>query len=317
MKRITLGSLPADLRTGIGIDMGGTNIKAVVIDLRDGKVLRSVSRPTRDGEFDPAGVPLFAHAARELLHELIDETGEVPVGFSAPGIATKNFQQIYSMPNKMLGIEGFDWARFLGLRDRSGFVILNDAHAALLGEVWLGAARGCEDVVLLTLGTGVGGAILSNGELMLGRTGRAGHLGHLSLNPWGKPSVLGAPGTIEDEIGNHSVMARSGGRFPDTKSLVEAAEAGDSQAAAVWQRSVDCLGATLVGIINAFDPERIVLGGGVAKAGAALLDPLGVFLDRHEWRPGGAKVPVVLAELGENAGAFGAVRFAAARLAGL
>jgi len=304
---------PDNPRPTIGIDLGGTNIKAALIDLRDGRVLEQHSRATRDRQFDDAGVPLFAHGVRELVQQLAPPGGVAAVGLSSPGLAVPELTHIHSMPNKMIGIEGFMWRDFLDLPASTGFAILNDAHAALLGEAWLGAARGVDEVALYTLGTGVGGAILSRGKLLLGRTGRAGHLGHVSLDPWGKPSIAGTPGALEDFIGNQTVSQRSEGRFPDTASLVAAVEQGDQDAAAIWKCSTDALGAALVSTINAFDPELIVIGGGIARAGETLMRPLREFLDRHEWRFGEHRVRLALATLGETAGTFGAAKLASER----
>jgi len=188
--------------------------------------------------------------------------------------------------------------------------VLNDAHAALLGEAWTGAAAGCAEVVLLTLGTGVGGAILSGGRLVLGATGRAGHWGHVSLDPDGPPSITGMPGSLEGAIGNYSLAARSEGRFTETRALVEAHLAGDAAATRVWRRSVRCLAVAIASIANAVDPERVVVGGGIARAGAALFDPLAAELDTVEWRPLGRRVRVLPAALGDLAGAIGAARAA-------
>jgi glucokinase len=183
---------------------------------------------------------------------------------------------------------------------------LNDAHAALLGEVWKGAAAGYRDVILLTLGTGVGGAILSEGRLLKGVIGRAGHLGHISINEGPDRSIVGTPGALESAIGNCSVKERSGGKFDSTRQLVAAYEAGDPQATAIWMKSVRSLARAITSFINCIDPELIVVGGGIAKAGKALFGPLNNFLDEMEWRPAGHRVRIVPAALGEWAGTFGA-----------
>ncbi len=186
--------------------------------------------------------------------------------------------------------------------------VLNDAHAAIIGEAWLGAARDRRHVVLLTLGTGVGGAVISDGRLLRGAIGRAGHIGHMSLDPEGAVSITGMPGAIETMIGDCTVASRSNGRFSDTAALVAAHHAGDADATRIWLRSVRALACAIGSCINLFDPEIVVVGGGIAQAGGALFDPLRNELDRIEWRPMGTAVPVVPAQLGEWAGAIGAAR---------
>jgi glucokinase len=166
---------------------------------------------------------------------------------------------------------------------------------------------------VLTLGTGVGGGVIIDGSLLQGATGRAGHLGHVTLDKDGPPDIVGMPGSLEDCIGNHSLDARSGSRFRDTGEMVQAAAAGDVEAAECWRRSVRGLAVGIASLVNAFDPEIIVLGGGISECGPSLFDLLQKYLDEVEWRPTGERVPVVAAKLGELAGAIGAARFAAVR----
>ncbi|MBM3854594.1 MAG: ROK family protein, partial [Verrucomicrobia bacterium] len=213
---------------------------------------------------------------------------------------------IAHLPGKLAGLAGLDWTAALG---QSHLVpVLNDAQAALLGEAWIGAARGRRHVVLLTLGTGVGGAVICDGHLLRGAIGRAGHIGHLSLDPDGPRSIVGMPGALETMIGDCTIAARTGGRFATTAALVAAHRSGDAFASEVWLKSVRALAFALGSCINLFDPEVIVLGGGIAQAGEALFPPLAAELERIEWRPGGHRVPIVPAALGEWAGALGAAR---------
>ena len=288
----------------VGIDLGGTHIKAAAFT-PDGAVLHRETHPTLDGA-RVDGVPAWAGSIRRLL-DMWTARFEAPagrVGVAAPGMPARDGRSIQSMPLRMEGLEGFDWGVFLARAD--GVPVVNDAHAALLGEVWQGAARGRTDVVMLTLGTGVGGAILADGRLLRGAIGRAGHLGHISLDPHGPVSILRTPGAIEELIGECSLAARSGGRFQTTRALLAACDAGDAEAAAVWARSVRALACAIASYINVLDPEVVILGGGITEAGDQLWRPLAYELDQVEWRPGGHRVPIVRAELGGWAGAYGA-----------
>jgi glucokinase len=230
------------------------------------------------------------------------------VGVCAPGLVAADGRSIAHLPGKLAGLVGIDWTNVL--QQPRTVPVLNDAHAALLGEAWMGAARGKRHVVLLTLGTGVGGAVLNDGQLMRGAIGRAGHIGHLSLDPEGPPSITGMPGSIEVLIGDCTVAARTGGRFPNTAALVTAHRAGDADATRVWLKSIRALACAIGSCINLFDPELVVVGGGIAQAGDVLFDPLRSEMDRVEWRPGGHRVPIVPATLGEWAGAIGAAAHA-------
>jgi glucokinase len=204
----------------------------------------------------------------------------------------------------MAGLEGFDWTKFLAFP--SPVNVMNDAHAALLGEVWNGAAAGFRNVFLLTLGTGVGGAIYADGQLLKGQIGRAGHLGHICLNVDKPQDAVGIPGSLESAIAEGSVVSRSEGRFSSSKALVDAVIAGDEFARTVWERSIYELACGIASLINVVDPELIVIGGGIAKAEAALYETLDKYLEKLEWRPNGHRVPIVKAKLGEWAGAMGA-----------
>jgi glucokinase len=160
--------------------------------------------------------------------------------------------------------------------------------------------------MLLTLGTGVGGALMVDGRLLRGHLGRAGHLGHVSLDVDGPPDVTNCPGSLEHAIGNVTIAERTGGRFKTTHDLIAASRAGDRLATDVWLQSVRALAAAVASLTNVTDPEVVIIGGGIARAGAALFDPLNEGLDRFEWRPHGRKARVVPAALGEYAGAIGA-----------
>ena len=229
------------------------------------------------------------------------------IGLAAPGLAAQDASRIDYMPGRMEALQGLDWTQALAAP--CPVRVLNDAHAALLGEAWCGAAQDARNVAMFTLGTGVGGALLCDGHLLRGAIGRAGHLGHISLDPEGAPGITRCAGALEDAIGNHNLVLRSGGRFEETLELVRASE-HDVSARAIWEQSVRALGAAIVSIINVVDPELVVIGGGIAAAGDALFRPLHAYLDAHEWRPGGHRVTLVPAALGEVAGALGAARFA-------
>jgi len=286
----------------IGVDLGGTNIKIVVIS-NDGNELEYLTCDTADA----AGS--WAQTIKQNVDEIQNQRGQSPchIGLAAPGLAASDGRSIAYMQGRLKGLQGFVWQHFLD--SAAPVVVLNDAHAALLGEAWRGAAKGYRNVILLTLGTGVGGAVLVEGRLIKGQIGRAGHLGHVTVYSDGSPDIVNTPGSLEQMIGNYNIAERSGGRFSSTRLLVEAHLRGDKEATTVWLRSIFHLAAAIASFINAFDPEIVIVGGGIAKAGPALFDPLRKELDRFEWRPLGHTVQVVPAALGEKAGAIGAAYY--------
>src|SRR5947208_6830290 len=284
----------------IGIDLGGSSIKAVAV-MPAGEVL---ARHTL--EFDADKTMEWAENIRALVQQLQQERGGPAggIGVSAPGLAAADGRSIACMPERLQGLEGLDWTKFLGAPKM--VPVLNDAHAALLGEAWVGAARGFENAIMLTLGTGVGGAAMVDGRLLRGHIGRAGHLGHASLDPDGPPDCAGTPGSLEVAIGNCTIQDRSGGRFHTTHDLIAAHLKGDAEASAIWLKSIKALAAAICSFINILDPQAVIIGGGIARAGKELFEPLEQFLDPIEWRPVGQRAKILPAQLGEFAGAFGA-----------
>jgi glucokinase len=284
----------------IGIDVGVTNIKSVCVTER-GEVLSRNSAPTFSDQ------PDWPNRVKTHIEELQRERGEAAtwIGLAAPGLAAPDGSCISWMQGRLGEVQGLNWTRFLG---RMNVPILNDAQAALMGEVWLGAAAGAKNAALLTLGTGVGGALMVDGRLLKGQIGRAGHLGHMCLNPDAPGDIVHTPGSLEDAIGNCTIGRRSNGRFTTTHELTAAYLAGDPYASEVWLKSVKALAAAIASIINIADPEVVIIGGGIAVAGPALFTPLEKWVNEFEWQPHGHRARLAPAKLGEYAGAFGAAR---------
>lgn len=286
----------------IGIDLGGTRIKALAID-STGKVLHENYQPTNDGD-DSVWKSAVANAVHELRSILKSET--IPVGLSAPGLPNDDNTAIAFMPGRMQGLENFNWTDFL----QQPTYVLNDAVAAMMGEAKFGAARNKRNVVMLTLGTGVGGAILIEGKPYQGAFNKAGHIGHMVIDDEGDCDVTGMPGSLEECIGNCTIEKRSKGKFASTHQLLDAYKQSDAFAKEVWLKSVKQLAIGLASVSNILSPEVIVLGGGITQAGDDLFMPLEKFMDQYEWQPGGHKTKIVRAEYGDMAGAIGAASFA-------
>ncbi|MEJ2006466.1 MAG: ROK family protein, partial [Cyclobacteriaceae bacterium] len=147
------------------------------------------------------------------------------------------------------------------------------------------------------------------GEVLNGKYSRAGHLGHISIDPNGKTGILQLPGTLEVAIGNATVRERTQGKFDTTLELIKAFNAGDEYAQDAWDRFVFDLARTLCSLTNILSPELIIIGGGISRAGDALFNPLEIKMDQMEWRPTGTATPVVPAQFEQHAGAVGAAAF--------
>lgn len=291
------------MTSAIGIDLGGTRIKAVALD-EHSNVLNQLYIPTNDGDHK-----VWKQSVKTAVEEIQSKTifSDFVVGISAPGIPNEKNACISYMPGRLQGLENFDWSQFLC---HDTFVI-NDAVAALIAEAKLGAAKDKKNVVLLTLGTGVGGAILIDGKPYQGNFQKAGHIGHIVIDHEDECDVTGMPGSLEDAIGNVTVQQRSRGKFKDTHALLEAYRTGDHFAKWVWLTSVRKLAIGIASAINVLSPECVILGGGITEAGSDLFEPLENFLSIYEWRPGGNRAAIVKAQFGDMAGAIGAACFAA------
>jgi glucokinase len=286
----------------IGIDLGGTRIKAVAIDAA-GTLLHENYQPTNDGDDN-----VWKNAVFTAVNELKGLLGKenVNIGLSAPGLPNDENTCISCMPGRMQGLENFDWSSFL----RQPTYVLNDAVAAMMGEAKFGAAKNKKNVVMLTLGTGVGGALLIDGKPYQGAMNKAGHIGHMVINDEGDCDVTGMPGSLEECIGNCTIEKRSKGRFTSTQEMLNAYKRGDDFAREIWLKSVRQLGIGLASIANILSPEVIVLGGGIAQAGDDLFKPLNEFMKQFEWQPNGKTTDIVKAVYSDMAGAIGAAGFA-------
>ena len=268
----------------LGIDIGGTEIKAGRVDA-DGRVLsaRSVKTPASLGALETA------------LHYIV-ASGEPPegIGIGCKGVINPETTRVEVLPGTLHYLEGQCLADLVLPAVGAGIPVYadNDARVALVGEMAWGAARGRTDVVMLTLGTGVGGGVVSGGRLLRGKTGVAGHLGHINVNPDGALCICGSHGCLETVFSAQAIeaeafaAARRGCESLLTdwfqakpqrlscQAVFEAAAGGDALARSILARGIRALGAAIAGLAHAFDPEIVILGGQMTAAGAALFDPL-------------------------------------------
>lgn len=289
-------------KAAIGIDLGGTRIKGVSLD-PEGNLLEQVYTPTEDSTGQP-----WKSAIRETVTKLQEKISGLPhvIGISAPGIPNEGNTAISFMPERLQGLEGFVWSDYLGHQT----YVANDAIAAMAAEAMYGQARGLRHVVMLTLGTGVGGAILIDGQVYQGAFQKAGHMGHMTVDSEGENDICNLPGSLEDAIGNCSIGKRTLGKYAYTHQLLDDYRKGDPFACWVWLSSVRKLAVALASLTNILSPQRVILGGGITEAADDLFKPLESFMAMYEWRAGGNKVEIVKAKFGDLSGAIGAAGFA-------
>ncbi len=305
----------------IGIDLGGTKCLGVVVD-PSGAVLDELRVPTPKGPVATLGV--VGDVAEELRrrHPQVEA-----VGVGVPGLVDAEGVLRYA-PN-LPGVDELPVAAPLAERLGVRVVVENDASCAGWGEREAGAARGRDHVVLVTLGTGIGGGIVLGGRLYRGHHGFAGEIGHMVVDPDGPPCPCGQRGCWERYASGSGlgriarefavagratrVVALAGGdpELVRGEHVTAAAAEGDDEAEAVMHQFGWWVALGLANLANAFDPELFVLGGGLVEAGEVLLDPVRTafhdLLEGAEHRP---PVGIVAAELGEHAGAIGAALLA-------
>jgi glucokinase len=286
----------------LGLDLGGTNIKAAVVDSSLG-VLATDSRPTDAGDGEDAVLERVASLGRAVAAPFGEPAS---AGLALPGHFDAAAGTGSLLPN-LLG----DWAGrpiagpvgdMLGLP----VTLVNDVRALTLAELRLGAGRGAQDLVCVALGTGVGGGVVIGGRLHLG-LGHAGEIGHTTVDPDGPLCGCGNRGCLDRMASAESIAAAAG--CASVAEAAEAARAGDPVARAAFSRAGEYVGRVLAGAVVLLWPERVVVGGGVADAGGLLLEPLRAELRRRA--SVAPEIPVVPAELGPHAGAVGAALWGA------
>jgi glucokinase len=302
----------------LSLDMGGTHIGCAVV--RDQEILAGCSLATESAKGLASMLPLIAQTLQELLEqsgETLSACAGLAVGF--PGIIDARTSRILSTLKKYEDAKELDlgaWSKkVLGLPLR----MENDARMALLGEQFAGSAQGVSDVVMMTLGTGIGGAAMIHGRLLRGAHAQAGCLGgHLPVDYRGRPCKCGNIGCAEAEASGWALpgIIREHPAFASSlltaepelnfRKLFDAADQGDQVAWEVRQHCLEVWAANAVALIHAYDPEVVIMGGGVMGRGDVILPFVQDHVNKYAWAAWGTLV-VCAAELGEKAALLGAV----------
>lgn len=285
----------------IGIDLGGSAIKLGRFDWK-GNCLRSLTVTTPQ----PAVPEAVLAAMLAAIDQLDPDHKSVAIGVGTPGPADAT-GRIARVAINLSGWTNIPLADWLEAKTGRPTILANDANCAGMGEYWLGAGRTFRDVIMLTLGTGVGGAVILNGELFVGRDGSAGELGLITLNPDGPECNSGNNGSLEQYTCIRAIRCRTG-LEPD--ELGAKARAGDLESIAFWQSYGRDLAAGLASLVYVLTPEAIIIGGGVSASADFFFPALQAELERRvlpSSRPG---LQLLKAELGNQAGIAGAAKLA-------
>jgi len=304
-----------------GVDLGGTNLRVGVVD--DDGTIAAQRRAATPVALDDI-VASIVSDVEELGSARPDAVG---LGVGAAGMVDRDGAIHYS-PN-ITAFRRAPLAALLADALAMEVHVDNDANVAALGELVHGAARGCSDVVLVTLGTGVGGGIIVNGAVLRGGHGFGAEVGHFQIDPDGPQcacgerghweamasgTALGALGRAQAAAGDlPDVLARAGGVVDAIDGMLvgDAAQDGDPSALAVLRAYAHHVAIGLVGLVNVFDPELVVISGGLVELGDVLLDPIReAFAGRIEGAAFRPDVPIVAAALGGDAGLVGAAALA-------
>ena len=307
----------------IAADLGGTNVRVAAVNLQ-GRILHKFSFPTeasRGGE--KVVEDILSKIQRFLQGFPGEESGVIGAGFGIPGAIALD-QGIVSYSPNLPGWEGLDIRSRLYEGLRMPIFIENDANAFSLGEGWLGAARGAKEFCCLTLGTGVGGGIVLNGDIWHGAEGKAGEIGHMVIDVNGPSCQCGSRGCLEVFASGSAVrrmaieaikrnektdlVERCGGEFEaiTSKTVYESAMGGDPLSREIFQRMGMYLGVGLANLVNLLNVKLMVIGGRVSEAWDLFIDPARGELEKRALGSMGKGVRVERAKCGDDAGILGA-----------
>ncbi len=307
-----------DIANGLGIDIDGAQIKAGMVD-EAGAILAARTIPT------PPDLDTFLPSLQEAVRWLLEATAlPAGVGIGCKGIINPDSTRVETLVGGLHYLEGQLLCDLIGLPNDVPVFADNAARVALAGEMVWGAARGHENVLMLTLGRGVGGAVVADGRLLRGHSGVGGQLGHITVEPEGAPCVCGGCGCLETVFSARAIegeawsavhrgcsstltrLFREQPQLATCRTIFQAASEGDELAQTIISRAIRRLGAALAGLLHIFDPELVILGGQVADAGADLLVPL----QEEVWTRSrgllGREVPLVEQEVADKSGIVGA-----------
>jgi glucokinase len=296
----------------IGLDIGGTNIKAGLV--QNGRILDLRSLPT-------LAFVSRNSVVRQVMSAIEPWAGQAKaIGIGSAGIIDSQSGIIKYSPN--LGWFDLPLARILTAEFRKPVRILNDVNAVLFGEWRFGSARGQDDVFLFTLGTGVGGAAICAGQMVFGANGFAGEFGHATINFRGPKCVCGGRGCLESYVGTKAILRRARQlmkRHPSRlnryaqltpKTIADEAKKGDRVSREIFAEIGRYLGIGIGNLLNLFDPALIVISGGISRAGKVLFKPIHESIRKTTFGAGIRHYRIVPGKLGDKAGILGAAWFA-------
>ncbi|HEX7343483.1 MAG TPA: ROK family protein [bacterium] len=298
------------MRTALGLDLGGTQIKMAVVR-EDGQVIHQAQTETPTSR----GVEEVAERIGDVSREALEKFPEIlGIGLGAPGLVDLRRHTVRTAPN-FPSWNDVNLGEHLSRRIGRPVILENDVNCFGLAEHRWGAGRSFEHLVALAVGTGIGGAIILNGKLYRGSSGAAAELGHISVDLWGPRCACGNLGCAERYLGEQWFTAAAQAELDDetisSPSDVSArAKAGDERAAKFLEGRGEILGVLCTTLIHTFDPEAIIIGGGIAQAGEPFFRGIRKRIQECAYSILAQRVQIIPARLGTMAGAMGAAAIA-------
>lgn len=292
----------------IGIDIGGTKIAIGIVD-SEGLIVTQTTLATDLSISPDEMITRVATATKQLLTEYaIPNSSIAGVGVGAPGPLNTKKGIIVEPPNLR---SWWNFSILESLQRHIDFPIFfeNDATAAALAEKWVGAARDLDHFIFMTISTGIGAGIFAHGKLLTGATGNAGDIGHLVIDPSAGHCNCGQDGCFE-YIASGTAIARQASqilrRQTTSKEVFELAANGHLEMKQLVDQVFHYISIGCVTLINTFDPEKVIIGGGVSQVGPALFDKIQTYVGKYALNPTGRSTPIIPAQLQQNAGLIGA-----------
>lgn len=291
----------------IGLDLGGTNLRAAAID-RAGHILDRRAAATNPAAGREAMLGQMVNAIAEL-RDSCGAGGLAGIGIGVPGFILLK-EGIIRNSNNLACLEDFPIRVEIERRLAAHVILENDANAAALGEKWIGAGRDVDDLILLTLGTGVGGGIISGGRVLQGYLGMAGELGHITVVPDGNPCGCGNRGCLEKHASATAIAAMASmlrlGEGLSAREVYDLALGGNEKAGRIFVAMGQALGVALATLVNAFNFPLYLLSGGVLAAWDLFAPPMLDEVRRRSFTFRTTATRIEKATLGNEAGLFGA-----------
>ncbi|MBD2132749.1 MAG: ROK family protein [Sphaerospermopsis kisseleviana] len=285
----------------IGIDLGGTAIKLGRFTT-DGKCLQSITVDTPQ----PATPEAVLLKMIEAIAQVDPDNQSIAIGVGTPGPADAA-GRVAKVAINLVGWQDVPLADWLEAKTGKPTILANDANCAGLGEAWLGAGRNFQHLILLTLGTGVGGAIILDGKLFVGHQGAAAELGLITLNPDGPMCNSGNQGSLEQHTSIAAIRRRTG---KEPAELGKLAQNGDIEVLTFWQEYGKDLGIGLTSLIYVLTPQAVIIGGGVSASFQYFLPAMQAEIEKRVLPTSRLGLQILPAELGNSAGMVGAAKLA-------